>query len=68
MESAQYIFIPKEVFLDEDAVERMEERAFSCPYEPGVFAWDSGRGEWINLEEEVAHLKRYEEIIQEFTV
>ena len=68
MDVAQYIFIPKEVLLDADAVEKMEDRGFSCPYEPGVFAWDSGRGEWVNLEEEVARLKRYEEIIQEFTI
>ena len=68
MDAARYIFIPKEVLLDADAVEKMEDRGFSCPYEPGVFAWDSGRGEWINLEEEVARLKRYEEIIQEFTI
>lgn len=66
MEVAQYIFIPKEVFLD--AVERMEERGFSCPHEPGAFAWDSEREGWVNLEKEVARLKRYEDIIQEFTI
>lgn len=66
MEVAQYIFIPKEVFVD--AVERMEERGFSCPHDPGVFTWDSEREEWVSLEKEVARLKRYEEIIQEFAI
>ena len=66
MDVARYIFIPKEVFPE--AVERMEERGFSCPREPGVFAWGSKRDGWINLEKEVARLKQYEEIIQEFTI
>ena len=66
MDVAQYIFVPKEVFPE--AVERLEERGFSCPHEPGAFAWDSERDGWINLEKEVTHLKRYEQIIQEFTV
>ena len=66
MDVAQYIFVPKEVFPE--AVERLEERGFSCPHEPGVFAWDSERDGWVNLEKEVVRIKRYEEIIQEFTV
>ena len=43
MDVAQYIFVPKEVFPE--AVERLEERDFSCPHEPGVFAWDFERDE-----------------------
>ena len=66
MNVAQYIFVPKEVFPE--AIERLEERGLSCPHEPGVFTWDFERDRWVNLEKEVARLKRYEEIIQEFTV
>lgn len=65
MNAAQYIFIPKEIFPE--AVDRLEEKDFTCPHEPGVFAWDGEREGWVNLEKEVALLKRYEKIIQEFT-